>query len=68
MAKTEFSLVRLKNTEKAKKVYEGMQPLTALDIANAIHWCANLPAHVNVNLMELMPVSQSFSPFSIDRF
>ncbi len=67
MAETEFSLVRLKNSEKAKKVYEGMQPLTAFDIANAIHWCATLPAHVNVNRMELMPVTQSFSAFSIDR-
>jgi 3-hydroxy acid dehydrogenase/malonic semialdehyde reductase len=67
MAETEFSLVRLKNLEKAKKVYEGMQPLSALDIANAIHWCTTLPDHVNVNLMELMPVTQSFSPFSINR-
>lgn len=67
MAETEFSLVRLKDPEKAKKVYEGMQPLTAADIADAVHWCVTRPAHVNVNVMELMPERQAFSPFTVKR-
>ncbi len=67
MADTEFSLVRLKDSEKAKKVYQGMQPLTASDIADVVHWCVTRPAHVNVNTIELMPVAQAFSAFSVHR-
>jgi len=67
MAETEFSLVRLKDPEKAKKVYEGMQPLTAADIADAVHWCVTRPAHVNVNVLEIMPERQAFSPFTVKR-
>jgi 3-hydroxy acid dehydrogenase/malonic semialdehyde reductase len=67
MAETEFSLVRLKDLEKAKKVYEGMQPLTAGDIADAVHWCVTRPAHVNVNVLEIMPERQAFSPFAVKR-
>jgi 3-hydroxy acid dehydrogenase / malonic semialdehyde reductase len=67
MAETEFSLVRLKDAEKARKVYEGMQPLTADDVADAVHWCVTRPAHVNVNAVELMPVAQGFSPFTVKR-
>ena len=67
MAETEFSLVRLKDAERARKVYEGMQPLTATDIAEAVHWCISQPAHVNVNRIELMPVAQAFSAFSVSR-
>ena len=44
-----------------------MQPLTADDIAETVHWVASLPAHVNVNTIELMPVAQSFAPFQIYR-
>jgi len=67
MAETEFSLVRLKDPEKARKVYEGMQPLTADDVADVVHWCVSRPAHVNVNAVELMPVAQGFSPFTVKR-
>jgi 3-hydroxy acid dehydrogenase / malonic semialdehyde reductase len=67
MAETEFSLVRLKDPDKARKVYEGMQPLTADDIADVVHWCVSRPAHVNVNAVELMPVAQGFSPFTVKR-
>ena len=68
LANTEFSLVRLGGDQaRAEKVYEGMQPLTADDIAEAVAWVAGQPAHVNVNTMELMPTAQSFAPFQIAR-
>ncbi len=65
---TEFSEVRFRgDREKAAGVYAGMQPLTADDIAEAILWAASQPAHVNVNVIELMPVAQSFAPFQVAR-
>jgi NADP-dependent 3-hydroxy acid dehydrogenase YdfG len=67
MADTEFSLVRLKDTEKAKAVYQGVSALTAVDVADAIHWVVTRPAHVNVNVLELMPEQQAFSPFAVSR-
>ncbi len=67
MAETEFSLVRLKDSEKAHAVYHGVQPLTADDIADTVVWCVTRPPHVNVNVIEMMPVQQGFSPFAIDR-
>ena len=67
-AKTNFSVVRFKgNLEKAEEVYEGMEPLTAEDVAEAVFWAATLPLHVNVNRLELMPTNQSFGPFAIHR-
>jgi 3-hydroxy acid dehydrogenase/malonic semialdehyde reductase len=68
MAETEFSLVRFKGDEaRARAVYEGFPPLTAEDVAEAVFWCATLPAHVNVNRLELMSVMQSFAGFSVKR-
>jgi NADP-dependent 3-hydroxy acid dehydrogenase YdfG len=67
MADTEFSLVRLKDPEKARAVYQGLQPLTAADVADAIHWVVTRPAHVNVNVLELMPEAQAVSPFTVKR-
>ena len=68
MADTEFSLVRFAGDRgKADSTYAGMQPLTADDIAEAIHWAATRPAHVNVNTVELMPTAQSFAPFQVAR-
>jgi 3-hydroxy acid dehydrogenase/malonic semialdehyde reductase len=65
---TEFSTVRFDGDEdKASGVYAGMQPLTALDIAESVHWAASQPAHVNINTIELMPVDQSFAPFQVER-
>jgi 3-hydroxy acid dehydrogenase/malonic semialdehyde reductase len=65
---TEFSNVRLKGDDAAAaKVYEGTQPLTAEDIAETAYWIATLPPHVNVNLIEMMPTCQGFSPFNIKR-
>ena len=64
---TEFSNVRLKDDAAAAKVYEGTVPLTAEDIAETAYWIASLPAHVNVNYIELMPSCQAFAPFNIKR-
>ncbi|HEX4167772.1 MAG TPA: SDR family oxidoreductase [Bryobacteraceae bacterium] len=65
---TEFSQVRFKGDEKkAASVYEGTQPLTAEDIADAIHWVVTRPPHVNINTMQIMPVSQAFAPLTVKR-
>jgi len=65
---TEFSNVRFHgDDEKAAKVYEDVQPLTAEDIADSIYWIATRPAHVNVNTIELMPVAQAFAGLSVHR-
>jgi 3-hydroxy acid dehydrogenase / malonic semialdehyde reductase len=65
---TEFSDVRFGgDSERAATVYAGTQPLTADDIAAAIEWATSQPPHVNVNVIELMPVSQSFAPFQVYR-
>ena len=59
---TEYSNVRFKGDEaKAEKVYEGVKALSSNDIAEAIYWSATLPSHVNINVMEIMPVQQSFA-------
>lgn len=68
MCDTEFSLTRFGGDKaKADAVYAGMQPLTAEDIAETIWWALTRPPHVNVNRMEIMPVMQAFSPFSVAR-
>lgn len=68
MAETEFSHVRFKgNEDQANRVYAGVQPLQAEDIADVVYWAASCPAHVNINSVELMPVCQAFSPFAISR-
>ncbi|MCX4388248.1 SDR family NAD(P)-dependent oxidoreductase [Micromonospora peucetia] len=65
---TEFSVVRFGgDAERAGGLYDGMVPLTADDIAEAVHWAARQPPHVNVNTVELMPVAQSFAPFQVHR-
>ncbi|MCX7513418.1 SDR family NAD(P)-dependent oxidoreductase [Frateuria hangzhouensis] len=68
MAQTEFTLVRTGGDEAASdKLYAGAQPITASDIADTLWWIANLPAHLNVNRIELMPTSQSFGGFQVHR-
>ncbi len=65
---TEFSNVRFHgDDDKAAKVYQKTEPLTAEDVADAVHWVATRPAHVNINSMELMPTYQSFAGLSIFR-
>ena len=65
---TEFSGVRFKGDQAtADAVYAGTDPLTADDIADAVHWVASRPARVNINSMQLMPVCQAFGPFAVKR-
>ena len=69
MVETRFSLVRFKGDQaKADAVYANTAPLQAEDVAEAIIWAATLPAHVNINRIEMMPTTQSFGPFAIERF
>jgi len=68
MAETEFSNVRFKgDDDKADQFYKGTEPLTAVDIAETVAWVVNRPAHVNINTLEVMPVSQSWGPMAIHR-
>ncbi len=68
IAETEFTLVRTQGDEKAAgQVYQGTTPLTADDIAEQIFHVATLPAHININRLEMVPVRQAWGPFAIDR-
>ena len=68
LAETEFSNVRFKGDDaKADALYENLEPLTPQDIAEAVRWCAELPKHVNINRLEVMPTCQSFNPLAIHK-
>lgn len=68
MAETEFTVVRTHGDQAASDaLYAGAHPMTAEDIADTIFWVANLPPHLNVNRLELMPTSQSFAGFQVAR-
>jgi len=67
MATSEFTLVRTKGSEEAHdKLYAGANPLTPGDLAETMWWIGTLPAHVNINSLELMPVSQSFAGLKVN--
>jgi NADP-dependent 3-hydroxy acid dehydrogenase YdfG len=67
MVETEFSVVRFDgDTEKAKKLYEGLTPLTAEDIADCVAWAATRPPHVNIDEIVLRPLGQATS-WDVDR-
>jgi serine 3-dehydrogenase len=68
MAETEFTIVRTGGDKEASdKLYAGMNPMTSEDLADLFWWLANLPPHLNINTVELMPVSQSFAGFTVTR-
>ncbi len=68
MAETEFTLVRNGGDQAASdSLYAGMDPMTADDLAETIWWIATLPPHLNINSIELMPVSQSWAGFTVAR-
>jgi len=68
MAETEFSDVRFKgDTDKAKNVYAGTNPMTAEDIAEAVAWVVNRPAHLNINSIEMMSINQSWGHLAVHR-
>ncbi|WP_258934625.1 hypothetical protein [Nesterenkonia pannonica] len=62
VATEEFSLTRFSgDAERAKKVYEGYQPLHGEDVAESIEWALGRPEHVNVDLMVVRPRDQASS-------
>lgn len=68
MAQTEFTIVRTGGDKAASDaLYAGMEPMTSQDLADLFWWLATLPPHLNVNTIELMPTSQSFGGFVVDR-
>lgn len=68
MAETEFTLVRTKGDQAASDaLYRGTTPLQAEDIAEQLYYLATLPAHININRLEIMPVRQAWAPFAINR-
>lgn len=63
---TEFSNVRFKGDDgKASSVYDGTQALTPEDVTEAVFWVSALPAHVNINTLEMMPVSQTYGGLKV---
>jgi NADP-dependent 3-hydroxy acid dehydrogenase YdfG len=68
MAETEFSVVRFKgDAAAASNVYQGVHAMSADDVALVCESVLKLPAHINVNTLEVMPVQQAFGPFAVDR-
>lgn len=65
---SEFSLVRFHgDADKAAKVYENTDSLTSEDVAEAVLWATTLPAHVNINRIEMMPVTQAPGGLTVHR-
>jgi len=52
---------------RAEAMFDGVDPLTADDVAEAIQWCVARPPRVNINLVELMPVAQAFAALAVVR-
>jgi serine 3-dehydrogenase len=68
MIETEFTIVRTGGDKAASEaLYANMDPMTAEDTADILFWIATQPPHINVNTIELMPVSQSFAGFVVAR-
>jgi serine 3-dehydrogenase len=68
MVETEFTIVRTGGDKAASDaLYRGLDPMTAEDIAETLFWAATQPPHLNINRIELMPVSQSFAGFQLAR-
>lgn len=65
---TEFSTVRFGgDADRAAAVYDGTEPLTADDVAEAVRWVTSVPPHVNINVVEMTPVTQAFGPLPVVR-
>ncbi|NNC22778.1 SDR family NAD(P)-dependent oxidoreductase [Salinisphaera sp. USBA-960] len=68
LAESEFTLVRNRGDQAAyDRLYEDTTPLQPADVAETIFWVTSLPAHVNVNRLEVMPTRQAWSPFAVER-
>jgi serine 3-dehydrogenase len=68
MAETEFTIIRTGGDKEASdNLYSGVNPMTSEDLADLFWWLANLPPHLNINAIELMPVRQSWAGFAVAR-
>lgn len=67
MVETEFTTVRTGSQDKSDAFYSGAHPMTGEDIAETIRWIAELPPHLNINRLEIMPVTQDFAGFRVAR-
>ncbi|MHC0051996.1 SDR family NAD(P)-dependent oxidoreductase [Actibacterium sp. D379-3] len=68
LCESEFTMVRTKGSQDAyDALYGGADPIQPDDIAGTIFWVATQPPHININSLEVMPVSQSWAPFQIHR-
>ena len=67
MVETEFTLVRTGSQAASDALYGAANPMTAEDIAETLFWVASQPPHINLNRIELMPVTQSFAGFQVAR-
>ena len=68
LCESEFTLVRTGGNQEAyDKLYGGAHAIQPEDIANTIHWVATQPPHMNINALEVMPVSQSWAPLQVAR-
>lgn len=68
LCESEFTLVRTGGNQDAyDALYGGAHAIQPEDIANTIHWVASQPAHININSLEIMPVSQSWAGFQVHR-
>ena len=68
LCESEFSLVRFGGDQaRYDKTYAGAEALQPEDIAETIHWIVNQPPHININSLEIMPVSQAWAGFSVHR-
>lgn len=65
---TDFSTTRFRgDSDKAAAVYADLTPLNPADIAEAVAWVMGLPAHVNINRLEMMPTCQASGPLALKR-
>lgn len=65
---SEFSVVRFQgDAQAAAKVYEGTDPILPEDVAETVFWATSMPAHVNINRVEMMPVCQAPAGLAVYR-
>lgn len=68
MAESEFTLVRTNGNQQAyDDLYRGVEAIQPEDIADTLLYLAELPPHLNINQLEIMPVQQAWSPFAVNR-
>ncbi|HKJ95979.1 MAG TPA: SDR family NAD(P)-dependent oxidoreductase [Gammaproteobacteria bacterium] len=66
LCETEFSVVRFKGDQaKADSLYEGKDPIEPQDLAEIMHWVVSLPARVNINSVEVMPITQTWGKLPV---